>query len=117
MNFRLAVAGTATKSILQSLERAPGRKLDRRLARLSEWFNGLTPQDREMLAEAVALAAEQATYNTLLVLDGSLAIESRRTKGRLELFYVSVDGRTQLNDPDHEELSALFKDSEEGVNR
>jgi hypothetical protein len=112
-NLRLAVQQTAARSILSTLERPPGRKPEARLVQLSQWFNDLDVLDREMVAEAVALAAEQTTYNVLLVLDGSLAIVSAQDQGQLELFYVDAEGRTRLNDPDGEELTALFKDTAE----
>jgi hypothetical protein len=110
-NLRLAVEQTATRSILSTLESPPGRRPEARVVQLSKWFNDLTLPDREMLAKTLALAAEQTTYNMLLVLDGSLAIESARDKGQLELFYVDAEGRTRLNDPDSEELTVLFKDA------
>jgi hypothetical protein len=110
-NLRLAVERTASRSIWSVLERPQGRRPPTHIVELSEWFNALGPDDREMLAKVFALVAEQTTYNMLLVLDGSLAIDSAPTKGELELFYVDADGRTRvrLNDPKKEELTFWFK--------
>jgi hypothetical protein len=113
-NFRLAVEQTAIRSVLSALESPSGRQPEARVIQLSKWFNDLGGRGQEMLAEALRLAAEQTSYNVLLVLDGSLAIESAQDKGQLELFYVNADGRTRLNDPDGEELTVLFKDTPGG---
>jgi hypothetical protein len=106
--LRLAAEQTAVRSVLSALEEPAGREPEIRITELSAWLADQGSRDREMLARAVALAAEQAIYNVLLVLDGLLAIESTRDKGSLELFYVHETGRTRLNDPEGDELSALF---------
>lgn len=108
-NLRLAAEHHVATSLLRTIEQPPGRQPESRILELSAWFVDQGARERQMLAKSLALAAEQATYNVLLVLDGLLAIEPQGDKGKLELFYVDTAGhRTQLNDPSGVALSALF---------
>jgi hypothetical protein len=56
------------------------------------------------------MAADLATYNFLLVLDGLRAIEPVGPKGQLELFHRDREGLTLLNDEEGEELTSLYKE-------
>ena len=108
-NLRVAAEKTAVTSLLRALGEPPGRERESELVRLSHWFNALDSPDQSKVAEALAMAAELAIYNVLLVFDGYLAIESSEEKGQLQLFYVRAGERTLLNDPDAEALSSLAK--------
>lgn len=107
--IKRVVQQTAAKSTVSLLEKPAGRQPSSENLRLSAWFNGLSSEDQAMVKSVVDLAAGQATYNFLLVLDGLLAIEDGQEKGRLDLFFVKNGARTWLNDPASEELTVLYK--------
>lgn len=56
------------------------------------------------------MAAKQALYNVLLVLDGLLAIEPAGPKSEVHLEFSDGEARQRINDPDGHQLSELFKD-------
>jgi hypothetical protein len=105
---RTAACEAAANGTLRIIERPPGRSPSGELISLSRWYNELNSDDREKLAKVVTLAANQATYSFLLILDGLLAIEPSGEKGSLELYYNDGKTRTQLNDQ-NANLSSLFK--------
>lgn len=86
----------------------PGRRQRERLARLAAWYKQLSPDDQNMLSEALAEAAEMAVFEFLCVLDGVSVIENTQEKGGLELFFVKSSERTRLNEPCGEELHNIF---------
>ncbi|MBX3373174.1 MAG: hypothetical protein KF817_05010 [Phycisphaeraceae bacterium] len=103
------VYSAAVKGTLDVIESPPGRRPDPRLVELSQWFHSLSSEGRMAIVEIVELAANQATYNFLLVLDGLLTLEPIGAKGNLELFHVQGGARNQVNSMDGEQLSTLFK--------
>jgi hypothetical protein len=58
------------------------------------------------------MAADQATYNFLLVLDGLLAFEGGGEKGQLQLMYDDGKKRLSLSGHDTQELSGIYKEEE-----
>lgn len=107
---RTAVEFGATKGVLKTLDEPAGRAPDGRLVKLSTWYNNLSAQDRQMVADIVSVATDQATYNFLLVLDGNLAVEQQREKGAFFLTYEGHGQRVLINDPNAPELATIFKD-------
>jgi len=54
---------------------------------LSTWYNGLSANDKAMLARMLERVATNATFGFLCVLDGVRAIEDGPEKGTLKLIY------------------------------
>ena len=108
--IRESVYKTVAPAVTESLESPPGRRPDAELVRLSEWFRTLGPSDRANVISVADMAANLATYNFLLVLDGLRAIEPVGPKGQLELFHRDREGLTLLNDEEGEELTSLYKE-------
>lgn len=106
---KTAVYGGAVKGTLDVLQRPPGRCPDASLIELNQWFSRLGAEDHRKLIQVIELAADQASYNFLLVLDGLLAVEPAGKKGELELSYSDGITRTRLNSENAVELSSLFK--------
>lgn len=106
--IRVAVEEAASKGVIDALRFPPGRRPDPQLLNLSNWFNGLSEEERSYLFKVVQMTAQQTVYNLLLLLDGLLAIESGPDKGRIELTYNRGAARVILNDSD-KLLSDLFK--------
>ena len=53
----------------------PGRRPTARLTNLSQWFNGLAPNDREMVIEAMKDAAHATLFGVLCTFDGARPID------------------------------------------
>ncbi len=106
--IKLSVCDGAVKGTIRSLERPPGRKPDPQYVRRSEWYRGISDEDKSMVREVIAEASESAVFGFCCVLDGVRFVESRPDKGDFELYYVNGGERTRLNDPQHEELHNLF---------
>ena len=107
--IKVAVYEPAFSTLIEALKQPHGRRPDQRLLSLSVWFNGLSHEDQVMVTELAKAAAEQASYNLLLLLDGLLAAEARGEKGEFQLFYTN-DGISALLNPRSENpLSNIFK--------
>lgn len=107
--IKIAVYEAAAKGVIETLRKPAGRRPDPEAIELSHWFNGLKQQDRDSVARVADLAADQATYKFLSVLDGILAVEPKGPKGSLELIYDNGQTRARLNDHRTEQLTFLFK--------
>ena len=79
------------------------------LVEISQWFNGLLPEDREHVHRAIQMAARAAVFEMFAVLDGVTAIrEATEPLGRLELRYRVGEHSILLNDPATAPLHDLF---------
>jgi len=96
--------------LIKGIENPPGREPRHKLMRISEFYNGLTEEDRRTFQDALEMAAEDGFSSMLLILDGALAIEDGM-KGQLELYYSDGTKRIRLNDPDEQDylLNELFR--------
>ena len=66
--------------------------------------------DQKMVAHVAELAASQALFGALAVLDGARPIEDAIDKGSFELRYVKGGASTVLNDPAGDYLHDLFNE-------
>ena len=101
--FESAISGT-----LSLIKKPPGRSPPVNLSALSKWFSGLSENDKKMVQNAITIAAHQATFGMLAVLDGARQIEDSQEKGTLELHYLNDNQQIYLNTPDSEPLHELF---------
>jgi hypothetical protein len=107
--IRKAVYEPAVKGSLTILEHPPGRRPSRALVELSQWFNRLSPEDKEGVRGTIQLAARAAVFGMLAVLDGVTAIrEAGEEAGTLELRHSAGGQWVVLNDPGAEPLHDLF---------
>ena len=103
--IKLVVLDAAVRDAQSVLVSPPGRRPAAGLVRASEWFLGLSDEDRSMVMEVARDAAHGAVFGMLAVLDGVRTIDAIGPKGLLRLVYVSADGEeTVLNDEAGEEL-------------
>src|ERR1700693_5598289 len=89
--IKSACSDTLAEREIKSFKNPPGWRPNTRLLRLSTWFQGLSPGDQAMLAEALKLVAEDAIFGVFCVPDGVRFIEDGVEKGDFELFYVRGD--------------------------
>lgn len=101
--LRLAVIDGTTDGKLDQLRQPSGSAPWPNTVRRSEWFNALSGNDQEMVAELVRSVAFDATFGVCCILDGVRASDNEG--GSLRLFHLSADGtETWLNDPSRCEL-------------
>ena len=107
--IRKAVYEPTVDGIVSLLKKPPGRRASPNLVALSAWFNQLAPEDRERVRAAIQLAARQAVFGMLAVLDGVRSItETAGEAGSLELRSTNQSGTILLNDPAAVALHDLF---------
>jgi hypothetical protein len=75
---------------------------------LSEWFTQLPREDEERVRATIQLAAGQAVFGMLAVLDGVRSIAEAGEAGSLELRYTRQAESVLLNDPAAVPLHDLF---------
>ena len=101
--FITAIKEVVLKSSIEDtillLESPPGRKPEKHLVFLSNWYNGLDEDQKIIVMEIIQIATHGAIFGFLTVLDGVRAIEGDSNKGSLELSYVVKDDKYMLNDP------------------
>jgi len=96
--------------LIDVLKHPPGRRPRAEIVSMSQWFNNLSQSDQENVRALLRLAAEQATYSVLGVLDGLIAAEPAGEKGKLVLTYEKDGDVTVINDPQEPPLTVLFKE-------
>lgn len=98
------VRDAATDSTMCTLQSPPGRRPPVRKVALSQWYNGLSDQDKANVRAVVGEATHTAVFGVLAVLDGVRVVDEE--KGRFELFHVGRE-RTLLN-PGERDLHDLL---------
>ena len=107
--IRLVVYDATVEGTVSLLEEPPGRCPSPGLVRLSQWFNRLSPEDKDYVRGIIEMAAGGAVFHMLTVLDGDLAILTAEEKhGSLELRYNTREQSVLLNAPTGEPLHDIF---------
>lgn len=107
---QIAVYESTIKGALSLLEKPPGRRPSPGLVELSQWFNELSAEDKEHVRAAIQLAAGNAVFGMLVVLDGERSIrEADEPLGLLELRHNTEGQSVLLNDPEGEPLHDIFR--------
>jgi hypothetical protein len=106
--LREVVRDSAVTNTISNLVQPPGRKPHEDLRRLADWYEGLDPTSRTMLARALEMAVDSAVFGFLCVLDGARAIEDGPDKGSLKLIHSGTVDRI-LNDPNEAPLHDLYR--------
>ncbi len=105
----LRVRDSAISGTLKSLVEPPGRRPLKEDMVLSEWFNNLSEQDKEMVKKIIENAVDSSVFGFLAVLDGVRVIEEGPSKGDFELYYVNGSLRIRLNETDDEYLHDIYQ--------
>ena len=86
--LNIVVRDAAVKNTISILESPPGRKPDKEIIELSEFYNKQAENDRRLMKKIIKYVADDAVFGMLCVLDGVRAIEDDN-KGELMLNYHS----------------------------
>jgi hypothetical protein len=111
--FENAVA-SGVESCIRVLEEPPGRKPWKDDVEESNWFNGLTHDDKVFARRCMTKAAEMALFSVFTVLDGVSTIEARGPKGEFRLYFEKDGKSVLLNPPEGKMLHDLMPRSARG---
>ncbi len=107
-SIKTVVIEDSIKSVESNLIKPPGRAPEKKLLTLSEWFNKVSSEDRNMIMQIVKESVETSVFGFLCVLDGVRAIEDDEEKGKLDLYYKKGEKQILLNDPNEDYLHDLL---------
>lgn len=103
------VRNAAIDGTVLQLKKPSGRKPRRSHVEQSEWFNQLAEDDRDMIAAIMQEVVDEALFGLFAVLDSVRTIDDDfEEEGQFELFYINNGVKTQLNDPDTEDLHVAY---------
>lgn len=85
--LKLVVNDAAVEDTISVLESPPGRKPSKELIDLSVFYNKQSDDDKELINRIIKMAADDALFGILCVIDGVRAIEDDEDKGELVLTY------------------------------
>lgn len=103
-----SVFASAVDGTVRTLQDPPGRAPAARTMVLHDWYDGLSPEDKSMVAEAVRAAAATAVFGFLCVLDGIRAIDDP-PHGELRLTIIDASGAERRLNGGPIELHDLFR--------
>jgi hypothetical protein len=75
---------------------------------MSHWYKALDANGQRMAEQVAEMAARQAVFGFLSILDGSRQVETGGAKGHLELRYIDEGGPNVIGGPDGEVLHELL---------
>jgi hypothetical protein len=107
--IRMVVYDSMVRGTIALLEKPPGRRPHQGLVRLSQWFNQLSPEDKDYVEKTIQLSVRDAIFQFLTVLDGVVAFrEADEEPGSFELWYKTPEESVLLNGPRGEFLHDIF---------
>jgi hypothetical protein len=102
------VHNSAISGTLSQLQKPSGKKQDPELVELSQWYNNLDSNGKEMTKAIIRIASTQAVFGFFAVLDGVREFDD--SHGEVELRYKNGDHSLQLNSPEGDYLHEIFKE-------
>lgn len=106
--IKTEVVDGSIESMESNLIKPSGRKPAQKLTEMSEWFNQLKDDDKNMVLKIVKESVETTVFGFLCVLDGVRPLEDEETKGSFELYFKKHGVQQLINDPEKEYLHDLF---------
>lgn len=106
--LRKVVLERCAKNTLAVIEKPPGRRPSTELLEANAWLETLSEADRTKLRTVASMAAHQAVFGVLAVLDGARVVEDTSEKGGFRLTFVKGGVEWELNPPDGVPLHDLL---------
>ncbi len=103
------VRNASINDAVSMLESPPGRRPKEVHTVNSNWYNGLTSEDREYVKSVITETVDSTVFGCLCVLDGVRVIENRPTRHNLVLKYIGEEP-SNLNGGDGECLHDIYND-------
>ncbi len=102
------VRDVAVEDTIEFIKRPPGRKPRKKHVELSNWYNGLSEGDRNMVARMMEEAVDSSLFGLFCVIDGVRTIEESEEKTNFQLFGFKDDEQTLINNEDDESLHDIY---------
>lgn len=105
------VSNSSFDGIIGTMLHPPGRKPSNKLLEISEFYNELKDEDKQVVNNIIKLAIDSSVFGFLCVIDGVRSInESVEDNGSLKLSYINdASGKeTVLNNPDEDYLYDIY---------
>ncbi|CAQ83037.1 MULTISPECIES: hypothetical protein [Photorhabdus] len=101
--LKLVVRDAAIEDTISILESPPGRKPQRELTELSDFYNEKSKEEKETINKIIRIVADNTLFGILCVIDGVRAIENEENKGELILTYkkesiINLNKNSNLHD-------------------
>lgn len=94
--IKKVVSESAVEGVISELHSPPGRRPKADLMAMSAFWHTASGEQKEMIAQIIRLAVDDAAFGFLCVLDGVRAIEDEH-KGELSLVWRKDDETVVLN--------------------
>lgn len=107
--INIAVGQSTASDIVSTLKTPIGRQPDKKSVDLSNWYNNLSPADKENIYQVIEKTIDSCLFGTLCVLDGVRAIENSTDKGELVLEYRKNGDSVRLNEEKGMYLHDIYK--------
>lgn len=91
------VRDAAIEDTITNLQIPPGRKPDLKATSVSNWYNGLTAQEKDQVRSIITGAVHAALFGLFTVIDGSRTIDDG--SGHFEIAYITGEQKSLLNPP------------------
>lgn len=95
--IKKVVSESAVEGVISELHSPPGRRPQADLMAMSAFWHTASGEQKEMIAQIIRLAVDDAAFGFLCVLDGVRAIEEGDHKGELSLAWRKDDTTVVLN--------------------
>ena len=87
------VKDAAVEDTISILESPPGRRPDKELVELSEYYNAQSDDIKKIINKIIERVADDSLFGMLCVLDGVRVIEDDEDKGELVITYKKSKGK------------------------
>ena len=95
--IKKVVSESAVEGVISALHSPPGRRPKADLMAMSAFWHTASGEQKEMIAQIIRLAVDDAAFGFLCVLDGVRATEEGERKGELSLAWRKDDKTVVLN--------------------
>ena len=95
--IKTVVSESAVEGVISALHSPPGRRPQADLMAMSAFWHTASGEQKEMIAQIIRLAVDDAASGFLCVLDGVRAIEDGEHKGELSLTWHKDNETVVLN--------------------
>lgn len=106
--LRTECRDAAVSGCVSQFERPSGKKPSPELGRLSDWYNNLSEDDKELVVAAMKRAADATLFGVLCVIDGVRTIEGQGDKSEFRLTATRASS-TCLIAPSDELLHDIYR--------
>lgn len=106
--IKINVRDVALEDTVEFIKKPPGRKPRNKHVELSNWYNNLSDENKQMVLRMMEEAVDSALFGLLCVIDGARTIEESVEKTIFQLRSIREGKQTLINNEDEESLHDLY---------